>query len=121
MEQGRHDPESEQVRIDRRARSLPNVSRHDPCHGERDIERMLQIVVRCVAGDIAGIFASKEARRIGDRPCNQRVGPSGIEGMENSPDFGADITRIGRLNAIGDIVIVAPPRHGPHPRASAWL
>ena len=77
---------------------------------------MLKIVVRGIAGAIAGVFAAEQARGIVYGESNRRIGEAGIKFMEDSADFIPDVARVGGLDLVRYIVVVTSPRHRTHPR-----
>src|SRR2546430_17586706 len=86
-----------------------------PIYGERDVERMPDVVIQRVAGEVAGEAAFEQRAEVveGARQPNEVL--SGVAGGEQGEDRVADPLRILDIYAVRDVVLVYSVLHGAPP------
>ena len=112
MKQAGDDPELKQSYAERRGiapRTL--IAVHQAYHCQRHIHHMLHIMVSGIAGEVARKITAVKAANIGEGLIHRTVCGTRIEQAEQTRNLALHRGRIGRLNPIGDIKIVAPNLH----------
>ena len=74
---------------------------HQACHGQRDIQHMLNIVIIRVAGVIVGVLAAIQSDDIAKRPHYNRIGIPLVQRFVDAAN------RVRHLNMIGGIDLVS--------------
>jgi hypothetical protein len=60
---------------------------HQPCHGQRHVEHVLDVVIGCVAGVIVAAGAAVQRGEIGECPVDRAGGRAGIQLDVNPRDL----------------------------------
>jgi hypothetical protein len=87
------------------------VAVHQPCHGQRHVERVLQVVIAGVAGPVAGIVALLQPRQITEAPIQHVRRGVRIKLQEDAIDLGLDRLRIRGIDPVGHVEIVLALLH----------
>ncbi len=108
VEQRAQDPHAEQRgRQPRAARTAALVAVHEPRHGERHVEHVLQVVERRVAAVEAGMAALVEPQHVVEAAPEGGFRGARVQAAVQPQDLGAHRRAVRRADAVGDVVIVA--------------
>ena len=112
VKQRRNHTQTKQLlthRLDADATALVTVDQ--ACHGERDVENMLDVVIRRIAGKKAGECTRIHQRRIAKCSVQRCCRSIRIEIVKNPLDFRLYLHRICRSNRFGHVVFIADRIH----------
>jgi hypothetical protein len=87
------------------------VAGEQPCHRERVVQRVLQVVVDSVAAEVSRKLPGEESLEVtegGSDPLDVSAGPGLREDLLNRPAYGRNRTD---LHGVGYVVVAAPVSH----------
>jgi len=82
-----------------------------PHHRQRHVERVAQVMVQRVAGQVAGKPAAEQRFHVIERLPQRRQVGAGVACSEQAEDCVADLVGILDVDAVGDVVVVEAIYH----------